>query len=156
MQNSATENSAPRIASASDVSQHEAPRAPVYDPSGDDTMPNAWIPVQPPREVPRAPERSASVDLDTPIEHRATREPEIADSVPARPLPPAPPVSDLPPISMALPADSGLVMVETAHTAVAPDEAPVAHARRVRPPRTVIADEPLQMVETTHKDLPPA
>lgn len=80
-----------------------------------------------------------------PIEPR--QEPRVERSIAA--APPAPYV---------LPADSGLEMVETQHThapqpAVAEAEAP--RARRVRPPRTVVQDEPLEFVET-RKDAPPA
>ncbi|HKU87196.1 MAG TPA: hypothetical protein VJV77_12750 [Casimicrobiaceae bacterium] len=50
---------------------------------------------------------------------------------------------------MSLPPDSDLVMVETQFAAVVESEEPAApRPRRVRPARAVIADEPLQMVET--------
>ena len=64
----------------------------------------------------------------------------------------------LPRISLELPPDSGLELVETTHTAPAQEDAIEAQRpRRVRPPRAAIADEPLQMVETAHKDsTPPA
>ena len=55
---------------------------------------------------------------------------------------------------MTLPAESDLVLIETSHVVptgpVAEAEAP--RPRRVRPPRAQIADEPLQIVETAHKD----
>ena len=52
-------------------------------------------------------------------------------------------------VSLSLPPDSELVMVETRFAAVAETEEPVVpRARRVRPPRRVVPDEPLQMVET--------
>ncbi len=61
-----------------------------------------------------------------------------------------------PRIPLELPPDSGLVLVETTHTAAAPaEEAEPPRARRVRPPRAAIADEPLQMVETVHKESTP-
>ena len=53
------------------------------------------------------------------------------------------------PVSMSLPPDSELVMVETRFAPVVETEQPAAlQARRVRPARAVVADEPLQMVET--------
>ena len=61
---------------------------------------------------------------------------------------------------MDLPADSGLVLVETRHdqnagtTAVPEAEAP--RPRRVRPTRVQIPDEPLQLVETQKEQSPPA
>jgi ribonuclease E len=60
-------------------------------------------------------------------------------------------------ISLELPAGSDLVLVETRHHAEASDaeanEAP--RPKRVRPPRAIIADEPLELVET-HKEGPPS
>jgi hypothetical protein len=62
----------------------------------------------------------------------------------------------IPRVALELPPDSGLVLVETTHTAsTVADETEQRQPRRVRPPRAQIADEPLQMVETTHKDLTP-
>ncbi|HKW80145.1 MAG TPA: hypothetical protein VJQ49_03985 [Casimicrobiaceae bacterium] len=54
-----------------------------------------------------------------------------------------------------MPANSDLVLVETSHQAAAaaePSEEPATRAHRVRPPRREIADEPLQLIETAHKD----
>jgi hypothetical protein len=64
----------------------------------------------------------------------------------------------LPRISLELPPESGLELVETTHTAAPQEDAIEAqHPRRVRPPRAALADEPLQMVETVHKEpTPPA
>ena len=56
---------------------------------------------------------------------------------------------------MSLPADSGLELVQTKPREAAPvaDEVPVEpRPRRVRPPRPVVAEEPLQIVETRHGD----
>src|SRR4029078_11315702 len=51
--------------------------------------------------------------------------------------------------SLALPADSDLVLVETRFAApVEAEEPEAARPRRVRPPRMSVPDEPLQMVET--------
>jgi hypothetical protein len=63
---------------------------------------------------------------------------------------------EIPRVTLELPPESGLVLVETSHVAQpAAEESEVPHARRVRPPRVQTPDEPLQMVETTHKDSPP-
>jgi ribonuclease E len=71
---------------------------------------------------------------------------------------PVPVASAVPPAPVApvLPADSGLELVET-RFAAAPvvDDAPPA-PRRVRPPRVVVDDEPLQFVETRTGQSPPA
>jgi hypothetical protein len=73
---------------------------------------------------------------------------------------PAPPrdAPEFPRVALELPPDSGLILVETAHAApTVAEEIESDRPRRVRPPRAAIADEPLQMVETTHKDsTPPA
>jgi hypothetical protein len=83
-----------------------------------------------------------------PIVKPAEPAPTFAAAARARP--------DLPPVTMALPPDSGLELVETRHhPAPAPEpEAVTSGPRRVRPPRPTIADEPLQIVET-RKDAPP-
>jgi hypothetical protein len=66
---------------------------------------------------------------------------------------------DIPPVSRALPPDSGLELVETrGHiaTPLADEPAEPPRPKRVRPPRAEIANEPLELVET-HKDTnPPA
>jgi hypothetical protein len=59
---------------------------------------------------------------------------------------------EIPRVALELPPDSGLILVETAHAAPTVAEEIEDRPRRVRPPRAAIADEPLQMVETTHKD----
>jgi hypothetical protein len=65
---------------------------------------------------------------------------------------------EIPRVSLELPPESGLVLVETSHAAApGPDEPETMRPRRVRPPRVEISEEPLQIVETTHKDsTPPA
>jgi len=66
---------------------------------------------------------------------------------------------ELPRISLELPPDSGLVLVETSHGdpgSPATEEPEAQRPRRVRPPRVETHDEPLQMVETTHKDSTPS
>jgi hypothetical protein len=62
---------------------------------------------------------------------------------------------EIPRVALELPPESGLILVETTHAAPAAEETEPSRARRVRPPRVAIADEPLQMVETTHKDSTP-
>ena len=62
---------------------------------------------------------------------------------------------ELPKISLELPPDSNLVLVETArHQPHAPtsEQPETPRPRRVRPPRVEVKDEPLQLVETAHKD----
>ena len=64
----------------------------------------------------------------------------------------------LPPVSMTLPPESGLELVETRSKGASmpePEIAPPPGPRRVRPPRVIIADEPLQIVETHKEGQPP-
>ena len=60
---------------------------------------------------------------------------------------------------MDLPADSGLVLIETRHdqgaATPAASESETPRPRRVRPPKVQIADEPLQLVETQKEQSPP-
>jgi hypothetical protein len=64
-------------------------------------------------------------------------------------------VPELPPVSMTLPPDSGLELVETrSKPAPVAEEAPALIARRVRPPRVPLADEPLQIIETQKEPTP--
>jgi len=95
--------------------------------------------------------------------------PVVSDAVP--PQPPGFEVAGAPPtagegaqrvaeprprVVFELPPDSGLVLVETRPAAApAVEEAEPTRPRRVRPPRVTLADEPLQMVETTPKDSTP-
>jgi hypothetical protein len=63
----------------------------------------------------------------------------------------------VPPVELALPPDSDLVLVQTTRRAepvVEAQEAP--RPKRVRPPRVEIPAEPLQLVETGRKDPPAA
>jgi ribonuclease E len=62
------------------------------------------------------------------------------------------------PVQLTLPPDSDLVMVETREVATsvaAVEETEMPRTRRVRPARTVVADEPLQMVETRKEQAAP-
>jgi hypothetical protein len=68
-----------------------------------------------------------------------------------------PQVSDLARSSLALASDAGLVMVETRQETLGsaePDSPERPRQKRVRPPRTALPEEPLQLVET-HKDATP-
>ena len=88
----------------------------------------------------------------------------VARAIPPEPAPaPAPRRVVVPPVPvepLALPSDSGLVLIETDRARAAPapatdDSGKHAPApRRTRPPRVEQRDEPLQMVET-RKDAPP-
>lgn len=88
------------------------------------------------------------------VEPQGVRAAPVPTAVEAPALPRNAP--EIPRVALELPPDSGLILVETTHAAptVGEDiESPRPH--RVRPPRVAIADEPLQMVETTHKDSTP-
>lgn len=74
-----------------------------------------------------------------------------------RQAPPVRPIPELPPVALTLPPESGLELVETKLKA-APEPEPELPAgpRRVRPPKVVVAEEPLQIVETRKDVQPPA
>jgi hypothetical protein len=88
---------------------------------------------------------------------QAEPEPIIARApAPATPVSRPAPLPELPPVALTLPAESGLVLVETTHKAeYVPEEESPAGPRRARRPRAQLPDEPLQIVET-RKDQPPA
>ena len=74
-------------------------------------------------------------------------------------MPVAPPsrprnLPEIPPITLALPLDSGLELVQTTTRVPEPEPeaAPAPRPKRVRAPRPAVADEPLQIVETRHGD----
>jgi hypothetical protein len=102
---------------------------------------------------------AASIHVEpAPSEPHAEREPkrETGLSESSAPLPRNAP--EIPRVSLELPPESGLVLVETSHAAPpSADEPEAPRPRRVRPPRVEVSEEPLQIVETTHKDsTPPA
>jgi hypothetical protein len=93
-----------------------------------------------------------------PIEHVfAPVDVEPERHVAPRPVATPRPIPELPPVSLTLPPDSGLELVETKVKAAATAEAePVPSGpRRVRPPKVALVDEPLQIVETQTRQLPP-
>jgi ribonuclease E len=104
----------------------------------------------PPPSASAAPEISAAPE-PLRAEAPAPGRPEAAPSLPSN-------APEIPRVALELPAESGLVLVETAHAAPpAAEEAEPPRPHRVRPPRVAVADEPLQMIETTHRDsTPPA
>ncbi len=68
-------------------------------------------------------------------------------------------IPELPPVTLTLPPESGLELVETKHAAapLADDAIELPKGpRRVRPPKVKIAEEPLQLVETQKDNQPPA
>ena len=67
----------------------------------------------------------------------------------------APPRSapELPPVQLTLPADSNLELVETRFAPAEPvGEEPQQRPKRTRPPKVVIEEAPLQMVETRSEE----
>jgi hypothetical protein len=98
-----------------------------------------------------SPEPVVTAQSELPLQPAAAPKP-----VSASPSAPAPqPVARAPEFKpYTLPADAGLVMVETTSAPAPAEPEPAAESaapRRTRPPRPVIADEPLVMVETSHK-----
>jgi hypothetical protein len=147
-------------------------------PAEDDMPPSVWTPVVPDEPVTsKAPEpASALVSADPPpslaqpdrhdhSEMPASAEPAAAnggDTVKPHAEPVRPRVMpELPKVSLELPPDSGLVLIETARERVGISEssepAEPSRPQRVRPTRVQAREEPLQLVETVHKDpTPPA
>jgi hypothetical protein len=145
-------------------------------PAEDDTPPSVWTPVVPnvTSNVPEAesalvraepptsseqPYRHDRSDMPASAEPAAANGGDVAvephaESVRPRAIP------ELPKVSLELPPDSGLVLIETARERVLISESsePAEPSpRRVRPTRAETREEPLQLVETVHKDpTPPA
>jgi len=146
----APENQAP----AADTARADQPDA------APPMMPAPMMPAPPIRAVepPRAAESAAVERVVAPFVAPVAPAPEtVAVPRPAAPLPR--PIEVLPPVSMTLPANSSLELVETRSKAIPmpePDAPPPVGPRRVRPPRVVIAEEPLQIVETHKEGQPPA
>ena len=137
------------------------PVARAYDASDDDSPPPTHFveiklpPVVPVDARPALPEESIAESTPMP----AYIEPEQAPAAAPAPAPPAARHVPAPPkISLELPQDSALVMVETSHQkAQTPmsEEPEAPRPRRVRPPRIEVAEGPLQLVETAHKEPAP-
>ena len=150
-------------------------------PAEDDTPPSVWTPVVPDEPVTskRAEPASALVSAEPPpsstepYKHERAHAPTSAEAAPtnggdvaikpqAEPVRPrVMPMPELPKVSLELPPDSGLVLIETARERAVISEssepAEPSRPRRVRPTRAEAREEPLQLVETVHKDpTPPA
>jgi len=142
-------------------------------PAEDDMPPSVWTPVVPDESVTsKAPEpASALVSADPPpssaqpsrhdhSDMPASAEPAAAngsDTVKPHAEPVRPrAMPELPKVSLELPPDSGLVLIETARERVGISEssapAEPSRPRRMRPTRVQEREEPLQLVETVHKD----
>ncbi len=121
-------------------------------PVSDDDAMQAPLPLHTP-EIPRA-ETSAPKEVVAapkpaePMMSATAETPQRKTPVPAPSSPPAP--SFAPDLT-----GTGLELVETRHAAPAPEsqeETETPRPKRIRPPRAAVQEEPLQMVETTHKD----
>jgi hypothetical protein len=127
------------------VAPHEVVQSAATDFDSAPPIPSPFhAPVEAAAAVAPAPEhRPAPMD----VKSQRQTEPQPA------PRPAAAPrlIPELPPVSLALPPDSGLELVETKFKSPPVAEAEPATPsgpRRVRPPKAVIAEEPLQIVET--------
>jgi len=137
--------------------------SPMTTESLEDTIPNAWTPVVPAAQ-PVAPKESA--DFAAASSQSSEVPPPLMPVVDIQPAPvsisePALPSNapDIPRVSLELPPESDLVLVETSHERVVTEaeEPEMPRRGRVRAPRVEVLDEPLEMVETTRKDsIPPA
>ena len=140
----------------------QSPAAGGHDIADDDSPPPTHfveikLPTVAPTEAerPALPEESPMLTMATPPQVAAAPTPTPASVPVMGPVHHAP---ALPKISLELPPDSDLVLVETTHQKAAPttpEEAELVRPRRVRPPRVAVADGPLQLVETTHKESTP-
>lgn len=113
-------------------------------------------PIASPFHSPAAVQPSPPITV-TPSEHVfAPVEIKPETQPPLRPVATPRPIPELPPVSLTLPPDSGLELVETKFKAAAITEPePPAGPRRVRPPKVTVVEEPLQIVETQRTQLPP-
>ena len=148
-------------------------------PAEDDAPPSVWTPVTPDEPVSGKASEPASAlvsadPLPSATQPYAHRHPdaqpaaqELAGNggdvvIEPHPEPVRPrAVPELPKVSLELPPDSGLVLIETAPERVAvsasTETAEPPRPRRIRPTRVQAHEEPLQLVETVHKDpTPPA
>jgi len=134
----------------------------VYDAPDDDSPPPTHFveiklpPVMPAdAHRPALPEESMAESTPAP----AHIEPEQAPTAAPAPAPSAARHAPAPlKISLELPEDSALVMVETNHQkAQTPmsEEPEAPRPRRVRPLRSEVTEGPLQLVETAHKEPTP-
>jgi hypothetical protein len=131
------------------------PETTIATPIDIDAIPLQVTPATSPIRAPASePVHVAPVSLepaphDAPLEVEPARVVEpLADTRAAEPMRPRN-LPEIPPVQLALPPDSGLELVETRHhIEMPPVEEEVPRARRSRPPRVAIPDEPLQMVET--------
>ena len=89
-----------------------------------------------------------------PEETRLAAGTEAAQEPPRSRLPSNAP--DIPKVAYEVPPETGLILVETSHESrpvdTTVDETKPPRPRRTRPPRVEISEEPLQIVETAHKD----
>ena len=139
------------------------PLASGYDaPEDDSPPPTHFVEIKLPPVVsaeaprPALPEESIAETMAAPPRIEPAPTPTAAPaSVPA----PAHRAPALPKISLELPPDSDLVLVETSHQKAQtpmPEEPEASRPRRVRPPRVEVTEGPLQLVETAHKEpMPP-
>jgi hypothetical protein len=136
----------------------------AYDAADDDSPPPTHfveikLPPAMPAEAqrPALPEESVAESTTAPAHIEAEQVPAAA---PAPALSAARQAPPQPKISLELPADSALVMVETSHQKAekpTSEDPEPARTRRVRPPRIEVTEGPLQLVETAHKEpTPPA
>jgi hypothetical protein len=154
LSNAGFDTSSPTMASG--------PVASGYDAPDDSPPPTHFVEIKLPPAVPAEaqrpalPEESIAESRPTPAHIEPERAPTAA---PASALSAARHAPAPPKISLELPADSTLVMVETSHQKAqtpASEEPETPRPRRVRPPRIEVTEGPLQLVETAHKEpIPP-
>jgi ribonuclease E len=116
--------------------------------------PESVVRMAPP--APRAPERefgppaaAQPIDMAPPVAPVVVRAVEAVRQRPKN-------APHLPPVTMELPPESGLELIQTKHQEAPPSEETPQEPRprRVRPARAVVADEPLQIVETRPSEGP--
>ena len=139
------------------VPQHEAPAhmAPREIAPAAMSDFDATPPIASPFHVPAAVEATLPLAV-APIVAKPEPKPEPQHA--PRPVQAPRPIPELPPVSLTLPPESGLELVETkikAAPMAEPEPSAPAGPRRVRPPKFAVVDEPLQIVETQRTQLPP-
>jgi ribonuclease E len=152
------ESGEPAATIGPETASHEAPK-PAYEERPEHAQGElnieraAHTPEQVVSAVPAEVVPIATPQRERHLAHRHDTPASVAQAAEPTPVEPPKielPKVELPTVSLSLPADSDLVMVETAHHGVAEAQADVEapRPRRVRPPRVQLASEPLEMVET--------
>ncbi len=150
--NERSDSASPEIAPSPVASEYDAP-------DDDSPPPTHFVEIKLPPVAPAEAERPALPEESIVNTMATPSNIEPAPTPTPAPMPVLTTAHHAPPkISLELPPDSDLVLVETVHQrggTPMPEEPEAARPRRVRPPRVEVTEGPLQLVETAHKESTP-